>query len=165
MPRIHTHLALALKLSEQININNLNAFLLGNAYPDIWDENINEAIHLHYKNDANSKCNLTSFLKDYNLSDAFNLGYYFHLWVDNEIKYMNLLDISKYDCMICDNEILSPIIPNLVACHDKEKQALNNIYKLNHEPMPLYLVHLDKKEQYHHILDTLVYHFIQHLKM
>ena len=45
MPKIHTHLALAMKLSQQININNLNAFLLGNAYPDIWDENIDEAIY------------------------------------------------------------------------------------------------------------------------
>ena len=164
MPKIHTHLALALKLSEQMNTNHLNGFLLGNAYPDIWDEDIDEAIHLHYKKDANNECNLTSFLKESDLSDDFHLGYYFHLWVDNEIKYIDLLDVSKYDCMICDHEIISPIIPTLVANNDKEKQALNNIYKLNNEPLPLYIVHHDKKEQYLYILDTLVDQFIEHLK-
>ncbi len=164
MPKVHTHLALAMKLSQQMNINHLNAFLLGNAYPDIWDEDINKAVKLHYKIDANSACDLTLFLNDNELSDEFHLGYYFHLWIDNEIKHIDLLDVSKYDCMICDHEIISPIIPTLVANNDKEKQALNNIYKLSNVPLPLYIVHHDKKEQYLHILDTLVDQFIEHLK-
>ena len=164
MPKIHTHLSLALKLSKRIHINDLNAFLLGNTYPDIWDENIDDALHLHYKKDADSECDLTSFLVDNNLNDEFHLGYYFHLWVDNQIKYIDLLNISKYDCMICDYEMISPFISTLQANHDKEKLALNNIYKLSNEPMPLYLVHHNKKQQYLDILDTLVDQFIEHLK-
>ena len=164
MPKIHTHLSLALKLSKQVHINNLTTFLLGNAYPDIWDENIDDALHLHYKKDADSECDLKSFLNENDLNDEFNLGCYFHLWVDNEIRHIDLLNISKYDCMIIDHEIIFPIIPALTASSDKEKQALNNIYKLSNEPMPLYLVHHDKKQQYLDILDTLVNQFIEHLK-
>ena len=164
MPRIHTHLSLSLKLNQQMNISNLNTFLLGSAYPDIWDESIDKALKLHYKDHADSCCDLTLFLKIHHLDDDFNLGYYFHLWVDNEISSIDISNISKYDCMICDNEVISPILSTLKAHNDKETQTLNNISKLQNEPMPLYLVHNDKKEHYNDILDTLVYRFIKHLK-
>lgn len=165
MPKINTHLHLAIKLSEKLNIQNLNSFYLGNAYPDCWNYSIDQSIQLHYKNEFNSLCNLELFKENEEMND-FNLGYYFHLWVDNHILNNDTEDISKYDCLICDMEVILPIIDQLRQLEpvDKEHQAMQNILTLESEPMPLYLVSRDKKKRYEEILDELILRFIEEMK-
>lgn len=75
MPKINTHIHLALKVSKKINIHDIESFVLSNAYPDYVDR-LGE---YHYKDNEDSECNLQKFLEIEELND-FNLGYYFHLW-------------------------------------------------------------------------------------
>ena len=162
MPKLNTHLHLAIKLSNKINIKDLNAFYLGNAYPDCWNVSIDQSIKNHYKKQINDLCDLESFKTNEEMND-FNLGYYFHLWIDNRILEVDTGDISKYDCMICDMQVIIPIIEQLKQFNyiDKELQSMNNILSLEKEPMPLYLVSNDKKNRYEEILDSLVNEFIE----
>ena len=160
MPKINTHLHLALKLSEKIQIENFHSFLLGNAYPDCWNMSAAEAMKKHYKDTLDNPCDMKRFRENEETND-FNLGYYFHLWVDNRILEIDLEDISKYDCMICDMPVIGPIIQELQENEftGKEYEAMQNIMTLESEPMPLYLVNPDKQERYNAILDGLVAEF------
>lgn len=160
MPKINTHLHLALKLLEISNINDVNAFLLGNAYPDCWSISFEKSLEYHYKETVESLCNLEKFRQKEEIND-FNLGYYFHLWVDNRILTKDVGNISKYDCMICDMPVIAPIIEKFRAYEpvNREYQSVQNILQLESEPMPLYLVSKEKNIRYNSILDDLVHQF------
>lgn len=161
MPKIHTHLHLGLKLSKVINIKDMQSFLLGNAYPDCGKSSIDKSLKYHYKDDVSSLCDLELFKKNEEMND-FNLGYYYHLWIDNRILKEDLGDITKYDCLICDMPVIGSIIEQFKeykAC-GKEYQAIQNILALEQEPMPLYLVSEAKKQRYHELLDKLVCEFV-----
>jgi len=164
MPKINTHLHLALKLSEKMDIVDLDAFFLGNVYPDCWNISIEQSLIYHYKNDRSNLCDVEKFKIDEEISD-FNLGYMFHLWIDNRILEVDTKDISKYDCLICDMEVVVPIIQQLKqgVFTGKEYQAMQNILSLESEPIPLYLVPEDKKRRYNEILDKLVDEFIEEI--
>lgn len=125
MPKVNTHLHIALKLSRIMDIKDLNSFLLGNAYPDCWTTSIEKSLCYHYKGEISSLCNLERFKRTEEKND-FNFGYYFHLWVDNRILEVDVGDISKYDCLICDMAMITPIIHQLkqLTVTDKKHQAL-----------------------------------------
>lgn len=161
MPQVSTHLHLALKLQKKINIADSDSFLLGNAFPDQWKDSFEKSLGLHYKTDPSGVCNLDEFLKNNRLDNDFNLGYYFHLWVDNEIQKVNVGNISKSDCLIYDMEIIRPAILQLKQniWQDKKLQAMNNILSLESTPLPLYIPDSEKKTRYDNILEQLVCEF------
>lgn len=162
MPRIHTHLNLALRLLKRIEITNSIPFLLGNAYPDCFEEDGDKAMRLHYKECREDECHLDVFLENEEKND-FNFGYYFHLWVDNYMKEVDCLDISSSDCLICDMEEIRETILNLYreTYEGKELEAFHHIRRLESTPMPLYMVFEEKKDVYSHILDTIVDAFME----
>jgi len=161
MPQISTHLHLALKLQNKLALNDIDSFLLGNAYPDQWKDAFEESLALHYKTKPSAECNLNEFLKNNRLDNDFNLGYYFHLWIDNEIQKINTGDITKSDCLICDMEIILPAILQLKqnSYSDKKLQAMGNIATLEETPLPLYIVDSEKKLCYNNILEQLACDF------
>lgn len=116
MPRISTHLHLALKLYEKMQMEDKTAFFLGDNYSEI------------------------------------------HAWIDEHIKEMELGDITKYDCMICDMPIIGPLIEELRqgTYSGAEEAAMKKILSLETEPIPLYLVPDEKKLRYERILEILV---------
>ena len=160
MPRVSTHLHIALKLSNAICVKDLSSFLLGNAYPDCWKISIERSLCYHYKEDLSSLCDLERF-KETEEMDDFGFGHYFHLWVDNRILGVDVNDISKNDCLICDMAVIAPVIQQLkqLEVTDKKYQSMKNILELESEPMPLYLVPEGKKKRYEAILDMLVDEF------
>lgn len=162
MPNISTHLHLALKLSRKIEIKDLNAFYLGNAYPDQWKNSVEKSLDFHYKNTLSDICDCESFMKNEEMND-FNFGYYFHLWVDNHILEINTSDLTKYDCLICDMQVIYPIIMELKqeSFTGKEYQAMQNILELEYMPLPLYMVTPDKRKRYEELLDQIVDEFLE----
>lgn len=162
MPRLHTHLHLSKIFLEQYPMKNPDSFLLGNIYPDQFEDS-EKMMHDHYKNNIEDDCNLSQFLNEKNLDD-FNMGFYFHLWVDNKIKTINLYDITKQDCLICDMDAIFPIIEDLKSKSFTgiEKEAFEHLHQLDHIPMLLYIVSKDKQEKYEKILHQLVSDFIVH---
>lgn len=162
MPKINTHLHLALKLSKIIDICDLTSFLLGNTYPDCWNTSFEQSLFNHYKSDPLSLCNLELFKKTEEKND-FNFGYYFHLWVDNRILGVDVSDISKEDCFICDMDVIAPMIQQLKqhVVIGKENQSMKNILSLESEPLPLHSVSEEKKNRYVAILDMLVEEFVE----
>jgi len=87
----------------------------------------------------------------------------FHMWIDNYMLSVDMGDISMYDQMICDMEVILPIIQELQGKEyvGREKEALEKILALASEPVPLYLVPKYKKEKYIEILDGAVEAFIE----
>lgn len=162
MPRINTHLHLASKLSRKIDITDLDSFFLGNAYPDCWSISIEQALLLHHKKDPAGLCNIEEFISSKDLDD-FNLGYLFHLWVDNRILEADTKGISKTDCLICDTEVVVPIIRQLkqFSFTGEKNQAMQNILSTESEPVPQYSVPEAKKKRYIEILDKLVDEFAE----
>ena len=116
MSRLSTHLHLALKLYEKMQMEDKAAFFLGDDYSEI------------------------------------------HAWIDERIRVMELGDITKYDCMICDMPIIGPLIEELRqgTYSGAEEAAMKKILLLETEPIPLYLVPDEKKLRYERILETLV---------
>lgn len=165
MPKIHTHIHLGVLLSQKIKIENLESFLLGNAYPDCWKEDEILAMMLHYKDDVNEQCDFNKFLSN-EPKDDFHFGYYFHLWVDHYMKCVDVQDITYYDCLICDmEEILSYLTDmNQQGLSQKEKIAMNHMRELERQSMPLYLVSDEKKERYLKLLDWIVDRFIKEME-
>lgn len=157
MPRISTHLHLGKILLSKYEVENKESFLLGCVYPDVKER----MMERHYKQNITDFCDLEAF-KIQNTLDDFNFGYYFHLWVDNEIRKVDVSDISKDDCLICDMEEIISLIYELkqLSFVGKEKEAMDLINTLENEPMPLYLVRRDIKEKYSNILFELVNGFL-----
>ena len=162
MPRINTHLHLALKLSQRIRIDNLDSFFLGNAYPDCWHISMGQGLRNHYKSDPTSLCDLEAFRRE-RIRNDFNLGYFFHLWIDNRILEVNTGNISKEDCMICDMEIVAPLIQRLEmgAFEGEEFLAMQNVSLMEVEPIQTHVVSDEKKIQYHNLLEMLVDEFVE----
>lgn len=81
-----------------------------------------------------------------------------HAWIDEHIKEMELGDITKYDCMICDMPVIGPLIEELRqgTYSGAEEAAMKKILSLETEPIPLYLVPDEKKLRYERILEILV---------
>ena len=153
MPKISTHLHLALILSDVLKIRDLKSMMLGSAYPDVLDDK-RLFLSLHYKENCLASCDLKAFLKDNGIRDVFDLGYFFHLYCDNKIEQYDLKDINQYDALIFDMQKVSPH-SNLFktrAQDERESLALKNIQALDKEPMPLYIPDLLKKESYEKIL-------------
>ena len=164
MPKITTHLHLALKLLDKISIKDKNGFLLGNAYPDCMDAGEEEFLSLHYKDSRYSLCDLKKF-KEQEEKNDFNLGYYFHLWTDNRIREVDTGDISKYDCIICDIPVILPAVEELKKesfCGRKET-AMGNILALESEAVPLIEVPDEKRKRYGQILDVLAEKFVSEI--
>lgn len=158
MAKLHTHLHLGCLLKEKVFIEDFDSFILGNAYPDSKEH----GLELHYKKDWNEACDLDAFLEKETM-DSFTLGYYFHLWVDNHIEQFDLQDITASDCLICDMEVLHPVLAYLSESdyEGKEKEAMDNIHTLDCIPMPLYLVFDGKKKSYRKLLMQVVDRFIE----
>lgn len=165
MPKINTHLHAALRLREKKKVKNLEAFYLGNVYPDCWNCSEEQHCLYHYKKDISALCDLEKFMETEEMND-FNLGYLFHLWFDNYILTVDTKDISKYDCMICDMAVILPVIQELKGqeFEGKEGQAMQKICSLESEPVPLYLVSNYKREQYVKILDKAAELFVEQYK-
>ncbi len=161
MPKISTHLHLALKILEKLDIQNETAFLLGNAYRDCWYKDEEAAVKNHYKSRPQSACDLKRFLKE-NTLDDFNLGWYFHLWTDNRFKILDTGDISGYDRVICDMPVVHPLLQKLqqMEFSGREKQAVENIRNMANQPVPLYMVDRDKSARYEAILENVSAQFV-----
>ncbi len=162
MPKISTHINLALKLFEKLDIENETAFLLGSAYADCGYKDRRQMLKNHYKNTPEDFCNLKAFLKE-NVLDDFNFGWYFHLWTDNRIRHMDLEDISDYDRVIFDMPRVQPVVLKLAEKEfcGREKQALENILDMANRPVPLYLPSEEKAEKYKEILNNLAARFAE----
>lgn len=161
MPPIHTHLHLALLFLEKTALNNPDIFLLGTAYPDCFDLDEEAFLYRHGRRDAADFCDYGVLTDE--TRDEFTLGWYFHLWTDNHIREMELEDISRHDCLICDMDAFGPVWQRLSGMEwdGKRRQAMENIQQLACQPMPLYLVFDEKKRRYRAILEQLVEKFIQ----
>lgn len=164
MPKIQTHLHLGIIYLNQFAIKNENAFLLGCSYPDNWYLDEADALKRHYKNENTSPCDLNSFLQKHDLKDDFNFGYYFHLWLDNEINTVETDGISMYDCLLSDHDVIYSYIQSLHGDNELQNQALKNIQYALNQPLPLYLVPTDKVNKYKKILNLLITKFVLHLK-
>ena len=165
MPKINTHLHAALELTKRMDVNNLESFYLGNVYPDCGNYSEEEQCLYHYKKDISRLCNIEMFIETEERND-FNLGYLFHLWFDNYILNVDVEDISKYDCMICDMEVILPVIHELQKKEyaGKEAEAMQKILLLESEPIPLYLVPEHKKEKYTEMLNEAIDTFLEQYK-
>lgn len=170
MPKIHTHLHLGCLLNDLIHIEDFDSFQLGNVYPDCFGFSEEEAIKRHFKANMNVSCNLNELIK---LApwDSFTLGYYFHLWVDNYVLHIDLKNITKSDCLICDMEVIHDVINELShkTFKEKELEAMRIVHLLDVMPMPLYLVDVNTKNTYKQILSDIINAFItenqKYLKM
>ena len=137
MPKISTHLHLALILSDVLKIRDLKSMMLGSAYPDVLDDK-RLFLSLHYKENCLASCDLKAFLKD----------------------------INQYDALIFDMQKVSPH-SNLFktrAQDERESLALKNIQALDKEPMPLYIPDPLKKESYEKILHKVILDFLERYK-
>lgn len=163
MPKIHTHLHLALLLQKKMKIANEHSFLLGTVYPDCFHVSVEKAKLLHYMIEDN--CDLSKFIQNKKWN-YFTFGYYFHLWVDNYIQKMDLNNITVSDCLLCDMEVIAPILQELlnVKYEGKEKEAQDNLTQLEKIPMPLYLVDEEKKKKYNLLLNEINEQFIKEMK-
>ncbi len=166
MPKITTHLHLALKLLDKISIKDKKAFLLGNAYPDCMYAGEEEFLSLHYKDSRYSLCDLKKF-KEQEKKNDFNLGYYFHLWTDNRIREVDTGDISKYDCIICDIPVILPAVEELKkeSFSGRKETAMGNILALESEAVPLIEVPDEKRKKYEEILDVLAEKFASEISL
>ncbi|MBQ8604137.1 MAG: hypothetical protein IJ410_04760 [Oscillospiraceae bacterium] len=166
MPQISTHLNLALKLMDKTVITDSDSFLLGCAYPDQWNDSFENSLALHYKSSPSADCNLDKFLEHNRINDDFDLGYYFHLWVDNEILKYDVGNISKSDCLICDMEVILFTVQRLLQNEysGKKLQAVNNILTLKSTPLPAYIVDEEKRSCYNNILEQLATGFMKEIK-
>lgn len=135
MAAINTHLHLAIKFSKIVSIENLNAFLLGVAYP---------------------------YTLETKVTDDFYLGYNFQTWIEQYLLNVEFHEITKYDRLICDMEVILPYIEQLqqLSLVDYEQVAMNCIMALENEPMPLYMVKEDTKNTYHQMLDIMINEYI-----
>lgn len=160
MPHIHTHLHLAKIFVEQVQLKDLTAFYLGNCYPNT--ANGLRKRKLHYKKCLSDYCDLDLMERKEDFNDFFK-GYYFHLWVDNYFRTLDLEDINKYDALICDMGEIGEIIESLKGKEYEGKQlvAYHNLMTLEKQPMPLYLVHPEKQARYQAILEHVVEEFIR----
>lgn len=165
MPKINTHLHLAQKLSKRIRIANLDSFFLGNVFPDCWHSSLDRAVSNHYKSTPSSLCDLQAFTED-RVQNDFNLGYFFHLWIDNRMAGTDTGDISREDCMICDMEVIAPIIQQLKGrtFENEELQAVQNLRLIETEPVLTCIVPEEKRIQYDKLLDALVDAFLEVLE-
>ena len=79
----------------------------------------------------------------------------FHAWFENYMAELDMQDISVYDQLICDMEVILPVIQELQKqeLSGKRAEAMETILQLESEPMPLYLVPEQKKQAYIQILD------------
>lgn len=81
------HLAVAKKVAEKYNINNIKDYYLGSIAPDISKQigQNKEESHLSY-NTAHNIPNIRLFIKRYPLFkyNSFDLGYYTHLYTDKK---------------------------------------------------------------------------------
>ena len=162
MPKVNTHLHIALKLSEKMCIKDLDSFLLGSAFPDCWNTSAEKSLRYHYKDEVSCLCDLERFKQTEEMDD-FGFGYYFHLWVDNRILKIDIGDISKQDCLVCDMAVITPIVHHIgkIAVTGKKHQALQNILALKSEHIPEYSVPEEKRKRYDAILDLLVDEFLK----
>ncbi len=162
MPKLSTHLNLALILGEKLNIQDLRSLLLGASYPDVLDDE-KMFLKLHFKSTAKDLCDLNDFLLKTKTRDNFSLGHFFHLYLDNVYENYDFNDIKRYDGLICDMQRVIPYLDLIKKDTDnpKEKRALQNIKRLDQEPMPLYMVFKERVIAYEEILEKIVIDFLK----
>lgn len=162
MPKLSTHLNLALILGKKLNIQDLRSLFLGAVYPDALDDE-DLFLKLHFKNNVKDLCDLKVFLSKIKTRDEFSLGYFFHLYLDNVYESYDFKDIRQYDVLICDMQRVIPFLDLIKEDTDnpKEKRALQNIKRLDREPMPLYMVFKERAMAYEEILEKIVDDFLK----
>ncbi len=162
MPKLSTHLNLALILGEKLNIQDLRDLFLGSAYPDVLDDE-KLFLKLHFKNTAEGLCDLKTFLLKVKTRDNFSLGHFFHLYLDNVYENYDFKDIKKYDALICDMQRVMPYLDlvKIETIDPKKKRAILNIKRLDLEPMPLYMVFKERVIAYEEILEKIVNDFLK----
>ena len=82
----------------------------------------------------------------------------FHAWFEDYMAELDMQDISMYDQLICDMEVILPVIQELQQQEltGKRAEAMEKILQLESEPMPLYLVPEQKKQEYIQILERAI---------
>ena len=144
MLKVNTYLRLGIKLSERIRIEDISSLLLGLAYFESGEGEKDKAIE----------------------DDDFSLGCRFRLWIDDFAKTVNFEDVNEYDRLICDMPVIISYIENIKErkLSGKELRAFQKVIALEHQPMPLYLVSVEKSARYSRILDDIVDNFVGELK-
>ncbi len=157
MPKLSTHLHIALKLSEKFEKIDKNEMFSGAGYPITRAGSDDDTVRLHYREDFVDVCHLDKFLDDNDIED-FNLGWFLHLWTDNYFAGLDMGDISVYDMMICDMGQVVPALQELIEDESdgRDIYATVNLRALEREPLPLYLVSDEKRDRYFEILDKAV---------
>ena len=99
-------------------------------------------------------------------NDDFSLGCRFRLWIDDFAKTVNFEDVNEYDRLICDMPVIISYIENIKErkLSGKELRAFQKVLALEYQPMPLYLVSVEKSARYSRILDNIVDNFVGELK-
>ena len=162
MPKLSTHLNLALILGEKIKIQDLRSLFLGAAYPDVLDDD-DLFLKLHFKKTAKDLCDLKTFLLKVKTRDNFSLGHFFHLYLDNVYESYDFKDIKKYDALICDMQRVIPYLDlvKIETIEPKKKRAIQNIKRLDLEPIPLYMIFKEQAIAYEEILEKIVADFLK----
>ena len=144
MLKVNTYLRLGIKLSERIRIEDISSLLLGLAYFESGAGEKDKAIE----------------------EGDFSLGCRFRLWIDDFAKTVNFEDVNEYDRLICDMPVIISYIEDIKErkLSDKELLAFQKVIALEHQPMPLYLVSVEKSARYSRILDNIVDNFVGELK-
>ena len=144
MLKVNTYLRLGIKLSERIKIEDISSLLLGLAYFEIGEGEKDKAIE----------------------DNDFSLGCRFRLWIDGFAKTVNFEDVNEYDRLICDMPVIISYIEDIKErkLSGKELRAFQKVIALEHQPMPLYLVSIEKSARYSRILDNIVDNFVGELK-
>ncbi len=80
MPNVSAHIGCSLKVKEKLNIED-DRFILGAILPDVIDDDKRNT-HFKIRGKEYLIPNLDYYLKTYDIKDACNLGYFFHLYLD-----------------------------------------------------------------------------------
>ena len=144
MLKVNTYLRLGIKLSERIRIEDISSLLLGLAYFESGEGEKDKAFE----------------------EGDFSLGCRFRLRIDDFAKTVNFEDVNEYDRLICDMPVIISYIENIKErkLSGKELRAFQKVIALEHQPMPLYLVSVEKSARYSRILDNIVDNFVGELK-
>ena len=144
MLKVNTYLRLGIKLSERIRIEDISSLLLGLAYFESGEGEKDKAFE----------------------EGDFSLGCRFRLWIDDFAKTVDFEDVNEYDRLICDMPVIISYIENIKErkLSGKELRTFQKVIALEHQPMPLYLVSVEKSARYSRILDNIVDNFVGELK-
>jgi hypothetical protein len=130
MPNVSSHIGVALKVKEKLNIND-DSFIYGSILPDLLDMDKRKS---HYKIQGKEYLipNLENYLEINDISNILNLGYYLHLYIDFHFledylyKYNKGIDVFDGSDLYYDYDIINEkLIKHFSIDADEIEHILN----------------------------------------